>query len=119
MKLAFSIFLSLLLSAGLIKVQASTSSLLAEDSLYGGNSVSASYNKTNSTIELKINSAHQTERALVVLTDRRGNIVFQDSAEIDSHGINLEISLTDLQSGIYFLRVKGKTIDFSGRYSKE
>ncbi len=119
MKLIFSIFLALLLSTGLINVHASSLTFHAVQSFSGGTSVSVSYNKTNSTIELKINSAQQSEQALVILTDRRGNIVFQDRAQINSYDTNLEISLTDLQSGIYFLRVKSKTIDFSGRYTKE
>ena len=119
MKLTFSLFLAFLLTTAFNNVQATTLSLTAVKSFSGGSNVSASYNKSNSTIDLKINSGQQSEYALVILTDRRGNIVFQDRALINSFETNLEISMTDLQSGIYFLRVKSKTIDFSERYTKE
>lgn len=119
MKITSSIILALLLSTALIDIQASATGLDAVESFYGNTSVTASYDKTNSSIQLNINSARQPESALVVLTDRRGNIVFQDRAQIDSFGTDLEISMADLQKGIYFLRVKSKSIDFSGRYTKE
>lgn len=118
MKLMCSIFLALILT-GITNVQAASSGLNLISSIPGGTTVSASYDKTNSTINLNVRSVQQTEHALVVLTDRRGNIVFQDRAKIDSFGSDLEISLQDLQSGLYFLRVKSNSIDFSGRYVKE
>ena len=118
MKFIFSTILVFLLTAALNNVQAETITIHALKSMIGGSNVSASYNKTKSTIDLRINSVQQAEYALVVLTDRRGNIVFQDRAAIDAE-TNLEISLADLKSGIYFLRVKSKTIDFSQRYTKE
>lgn len=83
----------------------------------GGN-VGASYDQTTETITLRMISDRDEERVMVVLSGQRGDVIYKEKVIVNNRGITLQIPMEELSSGIYFLRVKGTSLNYSGRFKK-
>lgn len=83
-----------------------------------GGSVHARYIEDSESIMLRIIAEGPQERVMIVLSGRGGEIVFKEKVVVDNRGVIMEIPMADLLEGMYFLRVKGTTINYSGRFKK-
>lgn len=84
-----------------------------------GGHVDAGFNEASETITLRMISDGTAERVLIVLSGRGGAVVYKEKVVVNSRGTTLEIPMADLSEGNYFLRVKGATLNYSGRFKKK
>lgn len=84
----------------------------------GGN-VSAAFDEASEIITLRMITDGSTDRVMVVLTGRGGEVVFKEKVAVNNRGAILEIPMADLAEGNYFLRVKGSALNYSGRFKKK
>lgn len=84
-----------------------------------GGHVDVAYNETSESITLRMFSAVNTERVMVVLSGRGGSVSFKEKVIVVNRGTILEIPMAELSEGNYFLRVKGTTLNYSGRFKKK
>lgn len=99
-----------------VNASASTENNLETVELRGG--VTANYEESSEHIVLNLRS-NQLERAVVLVSDANGNIVFQEQVTVNSRGLEMKISLQGLDSGVYQLKVKGTTLSHGQRFKKK
>lgn len=75
----------------------------------------AYYDVATQTLTLRMLVSEGQDRVMVVLSGRDGSAVYKDKKIVDTRGAIVEISMEDMPSGIYYLRVKGSQIAYATR----
>jgi hypothetical protein len=81
-----------------------------------GGQVSAYYNASTKSIELKMFVEGRMERVTVELIDQNKNIVYNEVFAVNTNGVEVDIPTEIYGEGIFQLQVKGLSISFRGLY---
>lgn len=84
-----------------------------------GGHVNAAYDEASEAITLRMITDVSPDRVMVLLANHDGVVVFKEKVAVSTRGTILEIPMAGLTPGNYFLRVKGTTLNYSGRFKKK
>lgn len=81
--------------------------------------VGSSYDEANETVTLRMATAQRTDRVLITISNSAGKVFYQEKALVSEKGSIVQISLSDLEEGVYELTVKGRQLSFQERFKQK
>lgn len=87
------------------------------EAISGGN-VQASLNDASEILTLRM-VTNSKEHVMVILSGRGGEVIFKEKVVVGDRGAVLEIPMADLKAGIYYLKVKGATLNYFEGFKKK
>lgn len=83
-----------------------------------GGAVSARMDRSGETItvDMKVDAP---ERVLIQLKGKDGELAFESVVLVDTNGYSLDIDMTEFNTGAFTLQVKGKSLNYLGRFKNK